>query len=63
MNAEELEAAMRTGTIAPVENMYGHAQLTSTSAPYGETRGGEEVLHICEANEIPLIPFFSLRTA
>ena len=63
VNAEELQAAISLGPIATVENMYGHAQRHSVSAPYGETRGGEEVLHICEANEIPLIPFFSLLTA
>ena len=57
---EELELAMSMGAIATVENMYGHAQRTSLSSPHGETRGGEEVLGICEANEIPLIPYFSL---
>ena len=63
VNTEELQAAMSMGAIATVENMDGHAQRHSVSAPYGETRGGEEVLHICEANEIPLIPFFSLIAA
>jgi pyridoxine 4-dehydrogenase len=63
VNAEELQRAMRMGSIATVENMYGHAQRGSVKAPYGETRGAEEILHICEANEIPLIPFFSLLTA
>jgi pyridoxine 4-dehydrogenase len=56
----ELETAMAMGTIATVENMYGHAQRTSLKMQYGETRGGEEVLDICEKNEIPLIPYFSL---
>jgi diketogulonate reductase-like aldo/keto reductase len=27
---------------------------------YGETRGGGEVLSLCENNSIPLIPYFSL---
>jgi pyridoxine 4-dehydrogenase len=63
VNAEELQKAMRIGAIATVENMYGHAQRGSVKAPYGETRGAEDILHICEANEIPLIPFFSLVTA
>ena len=27
---------------------------------YGENKGGEEVLRICEQHEIPLIPYFSL---
>ena len=58
-----LERAMKMGPIASVENMYGHAQRHSVKAPYGETRGAEDLLHICEKNEIPLIPFFSLQTA
>ncbi|MEP6684863.1 MAG: aldo/keto reductase, partial [Parafilimonas sp.] len=63
VNAEELNHAMSMGAIATVENMYGHAQRSSIKAPYGETRGAEDILHICEANQIPLIPFFSLLTA
>ena len=60
VNREELEAGMKIGDIATVENMYGYAQRTTLSAPYGETRGGEEVLALCEQHGIPLIPFFSL---
>jgi len=63
VNAEELKKAMSMGAIATVENMYGHAQRGSLKAPYGETRGAEDILHICEENQIPLIPFFSLFTA
>ena len=63
VNADELQRAMKMGPIASVENMYGHAQRHSVKAPYGETRGAEDLLHICEENEIPLIPFFSLQTA
>jgi len=57
---EELEIAMTMGAIATVENMYGHGQRTTLKMAYGESRGGEEVLAICESNEIPLIPYFSL---
>jgi pyridoxine 4-dehydrogenase len=57
---EELETALQMGTVATVENMYGHGQRTTIKSPYGENRGGEEVLAICEANNIPLIPYFSL---
>ena len=57
---EELETAMQMGNVATVENMYGHGQRTTILTPYGENRGGEEVLDICEANNIPLIPYFSL---
>ncbi|CAL1517467.1 aldo/keto reductase [Chitinophaga sp. MM2321] len=58
---DELKTAMAMGNIATVENMYGHAQRSSVSLAHGgETRGGEEVLAICEQNEIPLVPYFSL---
>jgi pyridoxine 4-dehydrogenase len=61
VSVDELETAMRMGEIATVENMYGHGQRTSLKLPHGgETRGGEEVLPICEKNKIPLIPYFSL---
>ncbi len=63
VNADELEKAMRMGPIATVENMFGHAQRTTIKAPHGETRGAQDILHICEQNKIPLIPFFSLQTA
>ncbi len=63
VNADELERAMRMGEIVTVENMYGHAQRHSVKAPYGETRGAEDILHICEQHQMPLIPFFSLQTA
>ena len=63
VNAEELNKAMGMGEIATVENMYGHAQRGDVNAAYGLTRGAEDILHICEENKIPLIPFFSLQTA
>jgi aryl-alcohol dehydrogenase-like predicted oxidoreductase len=57
----ELQTAMAMGNIATVENMYGHAQRgTITLLHGGESRGGEEVLAICEQNKIPLVPYFSL---
>ncbi|MGI4727914.1 MAG: aldo/keto reductase [Janthinobacterium lividum] len=60
VDLEELETAMKMGQIATVENMFGHGQRTLHKTAHGENRGGEEILHICEANEIPLIPYFSL---
>lgn len=57
---EELTIALSMGAIATVENMFGFGQRTTIKTPYGENRGGEEVLAICEENEIPLIPYFSL---
>ncbi|MET4073310.1 aldo/keto reductase [Hymenobacter sp. UYCo722] len=56
----ELEAGLRLGEIATVENMYGHGQRTTVVLPYGTNPGGEEVLDLCEQRGIPLIPFFSL---
>ena len=57
----ELETALGMGEVASVENMYGYAQRTTLNDPaYGETRGGEEILDLCEQRGIPLIPFFSL---
>jgi pyridoxine 4-dehydrogenase len=60
VTAAELETALSMGEIASVENMFGHGGRTTMKSPYGENRGGEEVLGICEKNEIPLIPYWSL---
>jgi pyridoxine 4-dehydrogenase len=61
VSPDELETAMAMGNIATVENMYGHAQRGTINLVHGgETRGGEEVLAICEQNKIPLVPYFSL---
>ncbi len=63
VDPEELKTALTMGNIASVENMFGYSQRKTLKSHYGENRGGEEVLHICEANEIPLIPYFSLLTS
>jgi len=60
VSRKELETAMRMGSVATVENMYGHGQRTTLKMAYGENKGGEEILDICLQNEIPLIPYFSL---
>ena len=60
VKAEELEIALKMGNIATVENMYGHAQRTTLNQYGHESHGGSEVLEICEKNQIPLIPYFSL---
>ena len=60
---EQLQTAIALGDVATVENMYGHAQRTTLISEHGENRGGEEILNICEANNIPLIPYYSLFTA
>ena len=56
----ELEAGLKLGAIATVENMYSYAQRTTVELPYGANPSGEEVLDLCEQHGIPLIPFFSL---
>jgi pyridoxine 4-dehydrogenase len=63
VNREELETVMKMGQIASVENMYGHAQRTTITTGHMRDRGGEEVLDICEENNIPLVPYFSLHHA
>lgn len=63
VSADELTKVISMGRIATVENMYGHAQRTTLKEAYGESRGGEEVLQVCEDNQIVLIPFFSIQTA
>jgi pyridoxine 4-dehydrogenase len=63
VNRAELETVMHMGSIATVENMYGHGQRNTIKSVYGENRGAEEILDICEKNEIPLIPYFSLMNS
>lgn len=61
VSPDELQTAMVMGNIATVENMYGHAQRTSFNPPHvGETRGGQEVLALCEQHKIPLVPYSPL---
>jgi pyridoxine 4-dehydrogenase len=60
VHVEDLEKAMKIGPVATVENMFGHAQRSTSNTPFGLHPGGEEVLKICEENQMPLIPFFSL---
>lgn len=55
----EMETALTMGNIATVENMFGHAQRTTWKMTYGENRGGE-VLDLCEKNEIPFVPYWSI---
>ena len=62
VSPEDVELGLKKGPIASVENAYGYSQRATSSGPGGLTRGGEEVLALCEKNEIPLIPFFSLLT-
>jgi pyridoxine 4-dehydrogenase len=59
VNANELDTAMSMGSIATVENLYGHGQRVSLNS-YGALNSGGEVLETCEKNGIPFVPYFSL---
>ena len=63
VSPDELKAGLQMGGIATVENMYGYGQRTTLQTPYGVNQGGEEVLALCEAHGIPLIPYFSLANS
>lgn len=60
VSLEELKAGLKMGAIATVENMYGYGQRITLHTPHGDNQGGEEVLALCEAHGIPLVPYFSL---
>ncbi|QJD94514.1 aldo/keto reductase [Mucilaginibacter robiniae] len=60
---DQLELGLTKGHIATVENMYSYHQRTTLVIHHNENRGGEEVLDLCEKNQIPLIPYFSLVTS
>ena len=62
VSREQLQTAMQMGAVASVQNLYSYAQRTTLPGPYGG-QGGEQVLDICETNQIPLIPYFSLQTS
>lgn len=60
VNEAELAVALSMGDIASVENMYGHVQRSTLKLPHAEFKGGTGVLEMCEKNEIPFIPYYSL---
>jgi pyridoxine 4-dehydrogenase len=60
VSTDELDTALSTGSIATVENMYGHGQRVSFNFPHGGVNRGGEVLDTCEKNGIPFVPYFSL---
>ena len=59
---DQFNTAISLGKVASVENMYSYTQrVTDTNSAYG-FQGGE-VLCLCEQQQIPFIPFFSLQTS
>ena len=59
---DQFNSAISLGKVASVENMYSYTQrVTDADSAYG-FQGGE-VLSLCEHQQIPFIPFFSLQTS
>jgi aryl-alcohol dehydrogenase-like predicted oxidoreductase len=59
---DQFNSAISMGKVASVENMYSYTQrVTDPTSAYG-FQGGE-VLSLCEQQQIPFIPFFSLQTS
>lgn len=59
---DQFNTAIKIGKVASVENMFSYTQrVTDPDSPYG-FQGGE-LLPLCEENQIPFIPFFSLQTS
>ena len=62
VNRGQLEAGLKMGEIGTVQNLYGYTQRTTLAGPMGGA-GGEEILDLLEAHQIPLIPYFSLEAS
>jgi pyridoxine 4-dehydrogenase len=62
VSRDQLQTGMKMGSIATVQNLYGYSQRTTLAGPMGG-QGGEEILDLLEANQIPLIPYFSLHSS
>lgn len=58
----ELEYGLSKGCIATVQNHYSYSSRTTFRTPFGELRGGDEVLDLCEKESIVFTPFFTLVT-
>ncbi|MCF2487780.1 aldo/keto reductase [Dyadobacter sp. CY347] len=59
---DQFNTAIKMCKIASVENMFSYTQrVTDPDSPYGYQGG--ELLPLCEENQIPFIPFFSLQTS
>jgi pyridoxine 4-dehydrogenase len=60
---EELKRALAMGKIASVENAFGYGQRTSFNVYRNPHYGMQEVMELCNVNEIPMIPFWSLQNS
>ena len=63
VNPEELEKGLSLGQIVSVENSFGYNQRTSFEFHGQQNRGLEEVMPLCIANDITMIPFWSLQNS
>jgi len=63
VSLEELEKALKAGTIASVENAFGYGQRTSFESHGQQYRGLQQVIGLCKENIIPMIPFWSLQNS
>jgi aryl-alcohol dehydrogenase-like predicted oxidoreductase len=63
ISPDELDRALTIGKIASVENAFGYGQRTTFTQYHSETRGMQEVMDICVANGIPMVPFWSLQNS
>ena len=63
VNPEELTKGLSMGAIASVENPFGYGQRSSFEFHGQQNRGLEEVMPLCIANNITMIPFWSLQNS
>lgn len=63
VSPDELETGLSMGNIVSVENAFGYGQRSSFSFHGQENRGLQEVLPLCIANHITMIPFWSLQNS
>jgi pyridoxine 4-dehydrogenase len=60
VSPEELEIGLSMGNIVSVENAFGYWQRTSFESHGMQIRGLQEVMPLCIANNITMVPFWSL---
>ncbi|PKB18774.1 aldo/keto reductase [Flavobacterium sp. 5] len=63
VSPEELKIGLTMGSIVSVENAFGYGQRTSFESHGQQTRGLQEVMPLCIANNIMMVPFWSLQNS